>query len=231
MGTTSGIYMIVNKINEKRYVGSAENFNKRWEHHLSLFRTGKHTKFFQNAFNKYGGENFVFIIIEEVEDLIQLVPREQTWLDFYKSYLPENGYNISPTAGSSLGRKLSEETKQKISSSKKGKHHTEETKKKIGLAKKGKNHPMWGKHHSEEAKRKIGLVHKGVKRSEETKRKMSLSQKGKPSNRKGAKLSEETKRKLSLMRKGSHSSEETKRKISLFQKGRPKSKKQKFVSL
>src|SRR6185295_6329370 len=33
------------------------------------------------------------------------VEREQFWINFFRSYIPENGYNISPTASSCAGLK------------------------------------------------------------------------------------------------------------------------------
>jgi hypothetical protein len=45
----SGIYKIINKINNKYYVGSSKHINP----HL------------QNAWNKYGQNNFDFVITEE----------------------------------------------------------------------------------------------------------------------------------------------------------------------
>ncbi len=57
-------------------------------------------------------------------------------------YGRENIYNISLTAGSTLGRHHSDETKRKIGYKSKGrwlgKHHIEETKKKISIAQIGK---------------------------------------------------------------------------------------------
>ena len=62
------------------------------------------------------------------------------------------------------GKKLSEESKAKISEANKGKHHSEETKRKISEAHKGK--PSWnkGKCISEEHKRKIAETMTGKKR-------------------------------------------------------------------
>lgn len=80
----------------------------------------------------------------------------------------------------------------------KNRHHTEETKRKISSSKKGKNkgihfststefkkgHITWlkGKHQSEEAKQKLRLAHLGKKASEETRRKLSLMRLGKHTN-------------------------------------------------
>jgi len=72
---------------------------------------------------------------------------------------------------------------------------SDETKRKISDSKKGKRR---GKIHSEESKRKISEARKGKPRSEETKRKMSESTKG----RKGKHISEETRRKISEAKKG-----------------------------
>ena len=62
---------------------------------------------------------------------------------------------------SKKGKPRSEETIKKMSESKKGKHCSEETKKKISESLKG--HTPWnkGKKHSEEAKRKMSEVRKG----------------------------------------------------------------------
>lgn len=63
-----------------------------------------------------------------------------------------------------------------------GRHHTEETKKKISESRKGKysgqNSPMYGKHHTEETKDKIRNANKGRKLTEEQKLKISKSNKG-----------------------------------------------------
>ena len=54
------------------------------------------------------------------------------------------------------GRKLSEETKRKMSEAWKNRESvSDKTKRKMSKANKGKNNPMYGKHHSEETKRKI----------------------------------------------------------------------------
>ena len=60
-----------------------------------------------------------------------------------------------------------------------GKHHSEETRKKISESKKGENNYWFGKHHSEETRKKISEAHKGKNHSDETRKKMSEAHKGK----------------------------------------------------
>ena len=58
-----------------------------------------------------------------------------------------------------------------------GKHHSEETRKKMSESKKGENHPFFGKHHSEETIKKMSEATKGKHHSEETRKKMSEARK------------------------------------------------------
>ena len=113
------------------------------------------------------------------------------------------------------GRTMSEESRRKMSEARKGMTFSEETRRKMSEAKRGK--PM-----SEEARRKLSESLKGRKRppfSEEWKRKLSESHKMKISeSHKGSKMSEEQKRKISEAKKGSHHSEETRMKMSLARK-------------
>jgi group I intron endonuclease len=135
----SGIYKIRNTVDEKIYIGSAISFYERWKKHRSELRKGRHHSILlQRAWNKYSKDFFEFEIIEEILDKSRLVEREQYYLNLLN---PE--YNICKIAGNSLGRKFSEETKQKIRFSLKGKPKSEEHKRKIGESHKGK--PTWNK--------------------------------------------------------------------------------------
>jgi group I intron endonuclease len=130
------IYAITNVVNGKKYVGSATLFHKRKKDHLNRLKNGKHhSNKLQNAYNKYGKENFIFSIIEIVDTTDVLIQAEQKWIDELK---PE--YNMTLIAGlnSHIGMKRSEETKKKISDGLKGKKLSEETKKKISDRLKGK---------------------------------------------------------------------------------------------
>src|SRR5882762_11675862 len=84
---TSGIYRFVNWVNGKMYVGSAVNLYQRRVDHIKELRANKHrSPYFQFAWTKYGELNFIFEILEHVEDKAFLLSREQFYLDKFKSY-------------------------------------------------------------------------------------------------------------------------------------------------
>lgn len=127
------IYCILNKVNLKRYIGSAVKFNRRKNYHLSKLRKGNHeNSYLQNSWNKYGEENFEFLILEKISDESQLILREQWWIDNTPSQ-----YNICKVAGNCLGRKHTDEAKKKIAFYNSNlKTYSKETRKKISDSKK-----------------------------------------------------------------------------------------------
>lgn len=138
----TGVYAIINKINGKVYIGSAQNtFKHRYQTHLRLLKENKHHSILlQRAFNKYSIKNFKFKIIELCNE--NILDREQYWLDYYESYNPDKGYNICQYAHSTKGFKHSDELKEKLSKERFGKDnpyfgytHTDEVKEKIGKKK------------------------------------------------------------------------------------------------
>ena len=86
--------MILNLNNSKVYIGSSVDMNKRKrEHFYELKRNKHHNNYLQRAFNKYGEENFRFIILEYVEKNI-LFEKETFWIKLKKSLEPKYGYNL-----------------------------------------------------------------------------------------------------------------------------------------
>ena len=89
---------------------------------------------------------------------------------------PEYGYNLCAVAGNSLGRTASEESRKKMSLSRRGRKFSEEHKLKLSNSLKGKNagekNPnfgkfgpdsvQWGRKHSPEALRKISVRSSGA---------------------------------------------------------------------
>jgi len=177
----SGIYGIKNIVNDKIYIGSSKNVKKRWYYHKYKLKKGTHpNKRLENAWKKYGVDSFIFIIIELIEQT-NLIEREQYYIDYYDACSRNCGYNLTPTAGSSLGYKHSEETKQKISDALSGRKSkrlgcvlSEETKKKMSESAK-KKPPI-----SEETKKKLSIARMGNKNacrivSDEERKKISES--------------------------------------------------------
>lgn len=126
------LYLHLNKIDGKRYYGiTSQKPEYRWNNGKGY----KKNKYFTNAINKHGWDNFEHIILfqnltkEEAEELEILHIAE------YKTRNKKYGYNIRE--GGKCGT------------------HSEESKKKISESKTGENHPMYGKHHTEEWKQKM----------------------------------------------------------------------------
>jgi len=90
----SGIYILLNKINNKWYVGSSNNILLRWITHKRSLRKNNHiNKHLQRAWNKYGEESFEFHIIELINSCDLLVV-EQKYLDYAKTHKIKY-YNIN----------------------------------------------------------------------------------------------------------------------------------------
>lgn len=90
----SGIYILTNSVNGKRYIGSSNNIRKRLWKHRSLLRHNKHENpYLQNAWNKYGEDMFAFAVIETCETDV-LLEREQYYIDTLK---PEYNIDVSTT--------------------------------------------------------------------------------------------------------------------------------------
>lgn len=144
------------------YIGSAVNVSNRWKRHKKDLKNGKHHSIhLQRAYNKYGINNFIFLILEEIVDNCDILSKEQYYLDKFKTFKRKNGYNINPIAGSNLGRKFNKSTREKQSAIRKGKTYEDIFGKnranimKNAASKRilGKNNPMFGKTHSETYKK------------------------------------------------------------------------------
>lgn len=203
------LYIHINLINNKVYVGISENSVKRWGKDGYNYRNS----YFGRAIKKYGWDNFLHEILYDNLTYEEARQKEIEMIEWFDCLIPK-GYNAS------LGGDLpSDVMKEKISNTliKKynngeiippflGKELSEETKRKISDRLKGK--PL-----AESTKVKISNSTKGKRMSEETKRKISES-------RKGMKFSQQHREALSKAKLGMKASEETKRKMSQSHKRR-----------
>lgn len=118
----SGIYKITNSSNNKFYIGSSFDVARRITSHFNLLRNGKHpNEYLQNSFNKYGEGSFFYELVEAIDDTSLLLGREQYYIDLLGCTNRSVGYNISPTAGSNVGLKHTDEQRLNNSLAKRGK--------------------------------------------------------------------------------------------------------------
>jgi group I intron endonuclease len=176
----SGIYKIQSKIKPERiYIGSAMDIAQRWRLHLSQLHNNKHHSYrLQEHCNRYGEVDLSFSIMLgcDIEDLVKT---EQYFIDSYKPW-----FNICPVAGSQLGAKRSNESRQRMAEAAKG-HipwnkgktdiYSEETLKKIRDARKLQISPMKGKKVSAEKLEKMRIASTGRKKSPEEVAKIRLA--------------------------------------------------------
>ena len=221
---TVGIYKITNKVNGKCYIGQSVDIERRWrDHRNELNKTNPSNVRLYQAFRKYGFQTFSFEVLETCEEA-DLDALEIKYIAQYQSY--QRGYNMTP-GGDGTGKRMSEETRRKISEGQKGRRLSEEWKRNLSKALKGRKL-------SDEHKQKLSECKKGITFSEEHIRNLSISHMGhKPTpeaNRKRSEsvkralASEEVRKKMSDARKGRKCPEETRLKISEKHKGKTLSK-------
>jgi group I intron endonuclease len=107
------IYKIVNKINEKIYVGCTINsLEHRFNEHLYRCLNTDYKSKLYNSIRKYGKENFEISLIEEC-DLSCIYETEKKYVKEYNSY--EEGMNSTYGGEGCLGYVHSPEIRKKIS--------------------------------------------------------------------------------------------------------------------
>lgn len=169
--------MIENVVNNKKYVGQSDNIKRRWKAHYRELTTNRHySKHLQNAWNKYGENNFNFKIIEYC-DIELLNEKESYWISYYDSY--KNGYNLTLGGNGLRGYKFSEASKIKMKLNHYDMHgennpmfgvslydvlNEEEIikwKENLSKSQMGELNSFYGKTHTDETKRKISIANKG----------------------------------------------------------------------
>lgn len=162
----SGIYKITNKITNNFYIGSSKDIKARWRKHIRN-SSNPNSKEYEypicRAIRKYGKENFLFEVLEEVntDDPAILIEKEQEHYDLLKPEYNQMRPDFVPTYNPTKEKR---EERSKMYSGEGnpffGKKHSEETKKILSEhAKKrvGELNSFFGKKHTEETKRKIAV--------------------------------------------------------------------------
>jgi group I intron endonuclease len=127
------LYKIINTINGHTYIGfTSRSVSERYSSHKSnAFRQNRKSKLY-SAMRKYGVDAFVVETIYEGEDALE---KENDFISLY-----ECEYNMTKGGeANQLGRtwNLSEETKKKISSSRKGIEFSTDHKENLSKSHKG----------------------------------------------------------------------------------------------
>lgn len=121
------IYMIVNKINNKMYIGQTKciisnrkyGAKQRWNvHKYRAINSSNDCNFFYNAIRKYGNENFELSVLIKCK-LEELDFYETKYIKEYNTIYP-SGYNIE--TGGKLNKNLNNITKERLSNSKRFKY-------------------------------------------------------------------------------------------------------------
>ena len=207
--------------NEPRYVGKSDKPETRYRAHTKDSSKLYKAHWIQSL--QQNGKIPKMVIYAEV--------RNEAWPEAEHLLIAgfrEMGYrltNVTDGGEGPSGCKRSEETKRKMSESKRGCHRTftEEHKQKLREAGKGEktlahlcriNKARKGTTRSEEVKNKISKSLMGHYMSEETRNKIKEKNTGKQ-------RSEEYRRKMSAVKTGVKHTEETKQKLSKINKGKP----------
>jgi group I intron endonuclease len=187
------VYLITNKKNGKKYVGqhAGKDLESYWRRNVWLAETGYQGKrLLYRAIRKYGADGF------DVAPLVIVGTKQE--MDYYEIGLikawdttnPEKGYNITHGGDGSLGVKMSQETRDKMSESRTGLKMPESHSLKLSERNKGNKYAL-GRKMTKENFEKLLATHVGAKRSDEARKRMSEAHLGK-------KPSEETKQKMRL---------------------------------
>ena len=153
------VYIHTCTVNGKKYIGvTGRNPESRWKEGRGYW----YNKHFYSAILKHGWDNFEHEVFE-VDSKEEMYRKEVELISFYHSNDPEYGYNNSSGGEySHLGCRCSEETRRKISETRKGQPAWNKGKKMskeycriMSECRKGKPSKQIGYTRSEETKRKI----------------------------------------------------------------------------
>jgi group I intron endonuclease len=157
------VYLIINNINNKKYVGvTHRGYLKRYHEHLRCAKNGRKSVLY-DAMRKYGIQNFSVCLIESNISDDEIQAKERYYIEYYNSiYINRNGYNMTVGGMGMAGYRHTDRAKQKIGAKSKGRKFSSERNEKIRQAMIGREYkPEWRKSLSEcrYKKCKFGLQH------------------------------------------------------------------------
>lgn len=156
------VYMVLNVKNNKMYIGSTVNYEKRYRSHINGLRGLYHdNKKMEKEFHEFGEESFKFRVLCVTKSKEERFGIEESIIQTLKTY--EHGYNLTMDGRGKYI--LSDETREKMrnntlgeSNPFYGKKHTEETRKILSQhasKRTGEKNSFYGRTHSKETLEKI----------------------------------------------------------------------------
>jgi group I intron endonuclease len=110
------VYLVTNRVNGNRYVGKTiRTLERRWYEHITHSHGGSQEMALYKAIRKYGAESFELSVLEECDTEEQLDIAERKWIRELGTYGRE--YNMTEGGDGLKGYKHTEETKHKMSES------------------------------------------------------------------------------------------------------------------
>lgn len=119
------IYLVINKINEKKYIGQTVTkvwkdhqtpIKERWKREISTSFSRKKNKsqlrYIEYAIVKYGSSNFILLELDQASNQVELNAKENYWMEHFDTLNPEKGYNVME---SGQGGQMNELAKTKMS--------------------------------------------------------------------------------------------------------------------
>lgn len=112
----TGIYKLVNKVNNKVYIGRSKNLKDIWESYNGLIASER--EILMEEIKKYGSRNFEFSVLEECDES-KLAERENYYMNFYKinielDFIKEKVKKSAAVFSSSLNSDSNVKNKKKI---------------------------------------------------------------------------------------------------------------------
>lgn len=143
------VYKATNTINNKSYIG----VDSRWPHRKLSHRWESNSNssyYFHRAIRKYGFESFTWEVLFETTDRETSIDAEAFYIRLFDTF-GGKGYNRNTGGGGMTGARHSEQTKHKISESRKknptkpwqGRKRSDDTKRKIGEKNSLATKAMW----------------------------------------------------------------------------------------
>ena len=201
----AAVYVIVNLVNGKTYVGKANNAQKRWTNHLSAARSKSPRSLIARAIRKHGSGNFRFDVLAHYPSEEEALRWEGWWISFFESNVSGKGYNLD--AGGHGGKTLTAETRARISDALRGRCKSAAHVANMSKAASSRAAP------SAEVVERRAASNRGRQRTPEQKRRIAEA-------KKGVRFSEEQRAHMAAAHRGNTHSAETRAKMAASQRAR-----------